>query len=163
MSERLAADENFQEFAIHSVQLLAKIQSVKRINFFREIASKGSLEAVATTRFLTESGFESVQSIRDGFSYVAVLFNKISSSFPEIANNSIKDYEFVNAFQLLQKNQKIEERLKVNGKIPAAICWAIYVVCTANCFMQFGDNFELYVECMAACSSAVGLCYLFAD
>lgn len=159
LSDRLAADKDFQEFSFLIYEFTGKTQATNSgkllLNYFEQ---KNSSEE--TNSLLTNLGYSSQNDFNAFWKKIYRLKSAFQTNFSELTNMG-------NAKEILEvaaQKVAVEKEFSKKAKYPASWCWAAWVAQMATCnLVCAGEPESCWLACYAFASSGAGLCFLFAD
>lgn len=157
LSDRLAADKDFQEFAIGVYNLIAKIQETKSGNLFVKYF-QNSISEEDQLKLLTALGYSTNNEFR---SFLKVTYEKNLS-----VNARFKLLSIDNAKLAIEQaaDKVVKEILKPVHTV--ADCWLLFVSGMSACFQGCPFSYDpeaCYDYCYALVISSSSTCFLFAD
>lgn len=168
LSDRLAADKDFQEFSFLIYEFTGKTQATKSgkllLNYFEQ---KNSSEE--TNTLLTNLGYSSQNDFNAFWKKIYRLKSAFQTNFSELASmGNAKE-----TLEVAAQKVAVEKEFSKKAKLPAAVCWTLLAaelgicsiyVCNAQGLDNCGCPWEL---CMGVCTAAAitysGICFLFAE
>ncbi len=162
MSDRLAADKDFQQFAFLTYELIGKVQESKSEKLLQAVLENRNSEQEAQT-LLANLGFSTIVEFKNYWQNVYQLRYNFRTKFSEDFNNVDVKATIEQAVKKISPNQLF---LKAK-KLPAYVCWGVFTATLAGCQIIWCNGSEDWYSCMSSCAalatSEMSLCYLFAD
>lgn len=160
MSDRLAADKDFQEFSCSINNLVGKIQLSKTGSFFQKYFQH-TISDVELSKLLTGLDFTSKEEFSLFLKKILLLKAKVNSKFPEIVNDDSKKAAIEAAARKVILNL-------VKPNHTTGDCWVAWLAalsaCSQYCAMQEVYTYDSCMwECTGIVSGPAGLCFLMAD
>ncbi len=165
LSDRLAADKDFQEFSFLIYDFTAKVRTTKSGELVLNYFGKKTTEEESKT-MLDKLGFFSKSEFQNYWKKIYQLKASFQSKFTEL--HDLPDVSEI--VKIAAQRVALEKGFYKNSnsaKLPASVCWLNLVVETNNCTLIWCYNAEDWEGCMAACVAlsiaSSGICFLFAD
>lgn len=162
LSDRLAADKDFQDFAFMIYEFSARTQSTKSgklvLNYFEH-----KITDEETKTMLGNLGFVSQTDFNAFWKKIYELKLSFQKEFPELVN-------LENAKEIVEtaaQKVALEKDFSKLSKYPTSYCWEALAAQLSFCMIVVCNGASDWENCMAACTAIAitgsGLCFLLAD
>ena len=158
LSDRLAADKDFQNFTMSVYCFLENIKTSDCAGLFKKYFSK-ELTIQEKEDFIFRSGFVTEEEFINTCKEIYSQKVAITTKFPELL---IPDNESTVKVAAL----KVASNKLQNIKLRTLDCWTLFcagvLACNINCAIYYPDNYyQCWEGCFNVVSASWGLCQLF--
>lgn len=159
LSDRLAADKDFQEFSYSIYQLVGKLQATKTGIIFQKYFQH-SISDVELSTLLSSLNFSSKDEFTMFIRKTILLKSEIVCKFPELANSNNKLF--------VESAAKKTSANFVKPIHTTGDCWVLFLsalsACTQGCAIYYPSDWEACIDwCYGSVIAGSGLCFLLAD
>jgi hypothetical protein len=161
LSERLAAEKDFQDLSISVFSFFEKMQKSESGNLFKNLILRKTTENDAIL-FANKLGYSTLEELNLFFKNIVALKNHVQQRFPELISGDGDNKKEIESAAI--------KVLVAKGKPghTTADCWVAWLAaltaCSQYCALQETYYYDdCFWACSASVSSGAGLCFLLAD
>lgn len=159
LSERLAADKDFQDFSLYVYSLFGKLKETKSSHLFKRFVSNAATEADLAI-LAGNLGYTGKKDFFKSLERLALLKTEVTCKFPELMEGTESINKVIESAAL-----KVVEKIK-KPELTTAECWLYWTTGLFACsqYCAYVEDYDTcWWSCSAAMSAAAGMCMLEAD
>lgn len=159
LSDRLAADKDFQDFALGVYNLVAKIQRTKTSTLFANYLNR-TISTEEKIIFLEKTGYQTEQELISFFVNNNNHKTAFNTKFPALHKIDDSKIVLVEAFKIVVKNffKPSHTDLECLAAFAASLN-----ACYSGCYIYANDPFQCTLDCWTAISALYFMCILTAE